>query len=173
MWRWPISRTDPVGPRAGDVRLSWIEVPAGAVLWRRLRADRAWIVGAAGVVVLVAVAALAPLIVDLIGVPRPSVRNAGTVNSLGIPTGPSAAHPFGVDRVGRDLLAEVIYGLRSSLEAGLLGTLIALVLGAGIGVAAGASARPIGEGLMRVVDAFLALPAVLLGIGLAGACGAS
>src|SRR5205823_3354030 len=105
--RWPISKTD-IG---------------------RLRPNPIVLIGATLVVALAAVAVLAPQIVDLLGVTGPSVRNHGTVNIFGAPTGPGAAHPFGVDQMGRDLLARVIYGVRSSLEAGVLSALGAGIVG--------------------------------------------
>jgi peptide/nickel transport system permease protein len=87
-------------------------------------------VAAAVVLVLILVAALAPAIMDLAGVGGPNVRSPGSLNALGAPTGPSSAHPLGVDGMGRDVLARLLYGLRTSIAVGVLGALIATALGA-------------------------------------------
>src|SRR5205807_4703634 len=99
-------------------RASLIDVPPGVVWWRRLRSDRILLLAAMVVLVLIAVAVLAPVLVHLFGIPGPGTRNAAALTTLGAPTGPSSAHPFGVDGMGRDVLARVLYGLRSSLEVG-------------------------------------------------------
>ena len=56
---------------------------------------------------------------------------------FGTPTGPSAEHPFGVDRLGRDIFARTIYGARVSLEVALIATGIAVVIGVIVGLVAG------------------------------------
>lgn len=138
----------------------------------RLRRDRLTLVAAACVVVIAVIAVAAPLIVDLFGVKGPDVRNSGAVSVLGVPSGPSGAHPFGVDDLGRDVLARVVYGARVALEVGLLGALIATLLGAAVGVAASFSPRWLREVVLAALDACLAVPAILLGAGIALACGA-
>lgn len=119
---------------------------------------------------LILIVALAPQVVDLLGVSGPNVRHPGTLAALGTPTGPSAAHPFGVDEMGRDLLARVIYGLRSSFEVGAMGAAIAAAVGAVVGLIAGLSNRWIDALLMGVADVVIAFPAIVLGFGVAGAC---
>ncbi|RWR34535.1 ABC transporter permease [Sinirhodobacter populi] len=71
--------------------------------------------------------------------------------------GMSAAHPFGTDQLGRDLLARLLAGGRVSLAVGMLAMLLSLGLGTFVGVCAGYSRRLDGL-LMRVTDLFLALP---------------
>jgi len=140
------------------------------LLWRRFRSSRAAKISAAAIIVLLVIAILAPLVVDIIGVTGPNVRNASTLNSFGLPTGPSFAHPFGVDDMGRDVLARVIYGARIALLVGICGTLIATVAGAAIGLVAGVYGGWIETVLMGAVDLFLAFPMVLLGLGIGDAC---
>ncbi len=71
--------------------------------------------------------------------------------------GPSLTHPFGTDQLGRDTLARMIKGGQTSLAVGLVAMLIALFLGAFVGVVAGYFKRFDGP-LMRLTDLFLALP---------------
>src|ERR1700739_4090171 len=92
------------------------------LFWRRFRSDRFALASLAFIALLLLVALAAPLVVKLAGVPGPDVQNLNATDAFGSPLGPSAAHPFGVDQLGRDVFARVIYGARVSLEVGILGT---------------------------------------------------
>jgi peptide/nickel transport system permease protein len=78
--------------------------------------------------------------------------------------GPSLAHPFGQDELGRDILSRVIYGARISLTAGLAAVALATVVGTIVGLAAGYLGRWPDSLLMRLMDVFLAFPSTLLAI---------
>jgi peptide/nickel transport system permease protein len=78
--------------------------------------------------------------------------------------GPSLAHPFGQDELGRDILSRVIYGARISLTAGLAAVAIATTAGTLIGLVAGFFGRWPDSVLMRFMDVILAFPSVLLAI---------
>lgn len=71
---------------------------------------------------------------------------------------PSLDHLFGTDFYGRDVYSLTMYGTRASLIVGILASLISIVLGTGIGVAAGYFGKVSDEILMRVTDFFLVLP---------------
>ena len=71
---------------------------------------------------------------------------------------PSAAHPFGTDDLGQDLLARMLYGGRISLAVGLAAMLVSLVVGIVIGAIAGISRGSIDAALMLLTDLFLSLP---------------
>ncbi|QHC24359.1 ABC transporter permease [Streptomyces sp. GS7] len=77
---------------------------------------------------------------------------------------PSAAHPFGTDEVGRDLLLRCVHGLRVSLLVGVVAALAASVLGTAVGALAGALGGWADRAVMRVVDLFSSVPHLLLGI---------
>jgi peptide/nickel transport system permease protein len=77
---------------------------------------------------------------------------------------PSAAHPFGQDELGRDILSRIIYGARISLTAGLAAVAIATGVGTLIGVVAGFFGRWPDSVLMRLMDVVLAFPSILLAI---------
>jgi peptide/nickel transport system permease protein len=78
--------------------------------------------------------------------------------------GPSLAHPFGQDELGRDILSRVIYGARISLTAGLAAVAIATAAGTLIGLVAGYLGRWPDSLLMRFMDVILAFPSILLAI---------
>jgi peptide/nickel transport system permease protein len=140
------------------------------LFWRRLRTDRVALVALGFVVVLVLAAVLAPLVVSLAGVPGPNVQDTRAVDSFGSPLGPSGEHPFGVDPLGRDVLARTVHGARVSLLVGLTGTAIAVVVGVIVGLLAGYYRGWVDTVLSRTIDVVLSFPVLLLGIGIASAC---
>src|SRR5215212_3770249 len=80
--------------------------------------------------------------------------------------GPSLAHPFGQDELGRDILSRIIYGARISLTAGLAAVAVATVVGTIVGLVAGYLGRWPDSLLMRIMDVLLAFPSILLAIGI-------
>jgi peptide/nickel transport system permease protein len=87
--------------------------------------------------------------------------------------GPSLAHPFGQDELGRDILSRVIYGARISLTAGLAAVAVATVVGTIVGLAAGYLGRWPDSLLMRLMDVLLAFPSILLAIVIVSVLGPS
>jgi len=77
---------------------------------------------------------------------------------------PSAQHLTGTDSLGRDNLSRIIWGGRVSLQVGVLSMAIATVVGVSAGLAAGYYGRWVDTVIMRIVDAILAFPALLLAI---------
>jgi peptide/nickel transport system permease protein len=75
---------------------------------------------------------------------------------------PSADHPLGTDVLGRDVLHRLVHGARASLAIGWLSALAAVVLGCGVGLAAGLGPRWLDRILMTATDAFLAFPRIFL-----------
>jgi peptide/nickel transport system permease protein len=84
---------------------------------------------------------------------------------------PSARFPFGSDQYGRDILTRVLYGGRLSLSIGFSVALISGIVGTVIGVVAGYF-RALDPYVMRLMDALMAFPAILLAIGIGAALGA-
>ncbi|EJN11269.1 ABC-type dipeptide/oligopeptide/nickel transport system, permease component [Bradyrhizobium sp. YR681] len=84
---------------------------------------------------------------------------------------PSARFPFGSDQYGRDILTRVLYGGRLSLGIGFSVALLSGVFGAMIGILAGYF-RALDPYVMRLMDALMAFPAILLAIGIGAALGA-
>ncbi|GJD96336.1 ABC transporter permease [Methylobacterium iners] len=141
-------------PEAGPLREVWL---------RFLERPSA-VVGLAFVVALVAIAALA----DVIAPYDPFATDWGAVRSP-----PSLEHPFGTDEVGRDLLARIIHGARASLAAGLTSVALAVVLGLPLGLLAGYAGGIVDGAIMRLTDALLAIPFLILAIALAAFLGPS
>ncbi len=79
-------------------------------------------------------------------------------------TPPSPAHWFGTDNLGRDVFARVIVGARGILTVAPLATLVGTFLGTSIGLIAGFFRGLVDDVLMRAVDAFLAVPVVIVGL---------
>jgi len=141
------------------------------LFWRRFKADRVALISAAIIIFMIIVAIAAPLFVKLLGLPGPNVNDTAALDVFGSPTGPTAAHPFGVDELGRDILSRVIYGARVSLEVGIIGTFIATAVGTVFGLLAGFYRGWVDTILMRAVDVFLSFPVLVLGLGIGAACG--
>jgi peptide/nickel transport system permease protein len=87
--------------------------------------------------------------------------------------GGSTATPLGTDFQGRDILSRLIYGARVSLIVGLMGTLVAGGIGTALGILAGYVGGWVDQIIMRVTDAWLALPAIVFAIFLAAMIGPS
>ena len=83
------------------------------------------------------------------------------------------AFPLGTDRLGRDVLAGIVHGARTSLAVGLAAAAAALALGLCVGLAAGLAGGIVDEALMRVVDAFQIVPSFLLALAFVSVVGAS
>jgi peptide/nickel transport system permease protein len=141
-----------------------------ALFWRRFKTDRVALVSAVIVIIFVLIAILAPVIVSVFGLRGPNDQNSNLLGLFGQATGPTGKDPFGVDDLGRDVMSRIIYGLRISLEVGVLGTAIAALVGTVVGLAAGYYGKWIDTILMRIVDVFLAFPVIVLGLGIADAC---
>jgi peptide/nickel transport system permease protein len=140
------------------------------LFWRRFRQDRVALASLGFIAFLVVIAIAAPLVVEVLGLPGPSVQNPNLTDSFGSPLGPSAAHPFGVDQLGEDVMSRVIYGTRVSLEVGILGTAVAAFIGVVLGVLAGFYRGWVDTLLSRLVDVVLSIPILLLGLGIGAAC---
>ncbi|MBC7619187.1 MAG: ABC transporter permease [Candidatus Saccharibacteria bacterium] len=120
--------------------------------WRRLLSNRAAILGAAVLILLVLFAAGAPIYEKLMGV---DVNDTDLLNRF---SPPSAQHLLGTDDAGRDVLARLMYGGRISLLVGLLGAVSAAMVGTLIGLIAGYYRGRTESILMRITDGVISLP---------------
>jgi peptide/nickel transport system permease protein len=129
---------------------------------RRLLRRRGAALGGAAVLFFVLVALFAPLIAPY----DPLATSWSTVRKP-----PSWLHLFGTDEIGRDVLSRVIYGARASLLAGIVSVGISLAVGVPIGLIAGYVGGIADGVLMRITDALLACPFLILAIALAAFLG--
>jgi ABC-type dipeptide/oligopeptide/nickel transport system permease subunit len=162
-----------VFPGSLELLDSDVEISARSPLqlfWRRFRRDRVAVASLAFIAFLIIIAIAAPLVVRLLGLPGPNTQNPNLTDSFGSPLGPSAAHPFGVDQLGQDVMSRVIYGTRIALIVGIVGTAIATVIGVFTGVLAGFYRGPVDTLLSRLADVVLSIPLLLLGLGIGAAC---
>jgi peptide/nickel transport system permease protein len=120
---------------------------------------------------LVLVAALADLIAPYD--PTVPVKGAEIFAPPFWMEGGSLTAPLGTDFQGRDILSRLIYGARVSLIVGLMGTLVAGALGTALGIISGYLGGWVDQIIMRVTDAWLALPAIVFAIFLAAMIGPS
>jgi peptide/nickel transport system permease protein len=141
------------------------------LFWRRFRKDRVAMGGALIVMVMFLIAILAPVLASFTH--GPNEVHLETLDSFGIPTGPQAGFPFGVDTAGRDLMVRVAYGARTSLFIAFFATGIASLIGVTLGMLAGFYRGKIDTLISRTIDVVLSLPVLLLSLGLVSACGLS
>jgi peptide/nickel transport system permease protein len=147
-------------PPSGPVA---VETPARRAM-RQFARRPAAVFGAAVLLLVLVLALFAPWLApyDPLATSWSAVRKA-----------PSAAHWFGTDEVGRDLLARVIWGARASLAAGLVAVLIAVAVGLPLGMVAGYVGGWVDMLIGRLTDAMLAIPFLILAIALAAFLGPS
>ena len=86
---------------------------------------------------------------------------------------PSAEHPFGTDKMGRDILARVIYGARTSLSSTFILVAVIFVIGTLLGILSGYFGGWVDAVIMRIADMMIAFPGLVLAIAVAGLLGAS
>lgn len=124
-------------------------------LGRRMRASRSTIAAAALMLVIVVPCALAPLFA-----PYAPFAQLDIIGLRG--QAPSALHPFGTDFYSRDVLSRVLYGGRLSLSIALVATLVSVTLGTAYGAIAGFAGGIVETVMMRILDALLSIPRLLL-----------
>lgn len=130
---------------------------------RRLLRNRSFVIGA----VLVGVIVLAAL---LAGVLAPFDPLKGNFRAR--MTAPSSTYWMGTDHFGRDILSRILHGARVSLQIGFAVALVTGLLGVIIGAASGYFRRLDGP-IMRLMDAFMAFPSIILAIAISSVLGAS
>jgi len=131
-------------------------------IWRRLKKNRAAVVGGVILLIFLAAALLAPLI-------APYPADEGDVTKR--LQAPSRVHLLGTDSLGRDLLSRVIYGARISLEIQIVAVLIALLAGTIIGMIGGYYGGALDHTIMRMMDILLAFPGIFLAIAIVAVLG--
>jgi peptide/nickel transport system permease protein len=132
--------------------------------WRRARRRPPALVGAGVVLLFMAFAIGAPWI----GMADPVKTDWSQIRKA-----PSWAHPLGTDDLGRDVLSRVVWGTRVSMQAGVFAVLLAIAIGVPVGLAAGYYRGAVDQVIMRLTDAWLSFPFLILAIGLVTILGPS
>jgi peptide/nickel transport system permease protein len=145
---------DSATPRAGLLQRGW----------RVGRQRPAAVVGAAVVLLFTLMAVAAPLI---------ATTDPTRTDWSKIRKAPSWAHPFGTDDLGRDGFSRVVWGARISMQAGVFSILLAMAIGVPVGLVAGYYRGGLDQVIMRLTDAWLAFPFLILAIGLVTILGPS
>ena len=140
-------------------------LPAGSPTGNALRLllrHRLAMFGAVLVALVVGLAVLAPWIAP---------HEPNRMDYKAVLSGPTAEHPFGTDELGRDLLSRTLHGARLSLRVGLVAVLVAVAIGVPVGLVSGYLGGIFDEAVMRIVDAVMALPALVLALTIAAVLG--
>jgi len=148
-------------PGVGDVAVAR---PLRKDVWRRFKRNHLAMVGLGILIVLVLTAVFASLIAPF------SITERATGHYR---EGPSGAHWFGTDTIGRDVFSRVVFGSRVSLKIGIAATSIALVIGLLLGATAGFFGGILDTLIMRLTDVFLAIPYIVLAVAIASVLGRS
>jgi glutathione transport system permease protein len=140
-----------------DVRTPWTE------FWRKFKRQRVAVIAGVFVLLLVALAIVAPLIVPY---DAENFFDYDSLNAL-----PSAKHWFGVDPIGRDIFSRILMGARISLTAGFVSVAVGALIGTTLGLIAGYREGWWDRIIMRLCDVLFAFPGILLAIGIVAILG--
>ena len=143
--------------------LARANVRAGWRRWSRRTGTTGAVVSGSVLAVLVAAAALAPLLASY------PVNQISLLDRL---QAPASSHLLGTDSLGRDLFTQMVYGARISLLVGAVSVLIGATVGITVGILAGYFGGRFDNVVMRVADIQMAFPFVLLAIALMAVLGA-
>jgi len=130
-----------------------------AEIFHRLRKNTGAIVGGLIVLLLILLALFSDVIYDY-------EQDIVAQNMAERFIAPCLEHPFGTDNFGRDMLARIIYGTRTSLPVGFVAVMIALAIGIILGAFAGYFGGVVENAIMRFMDIFAAVPSILMAIAL-------
>ena len=159
---------------AADAATPAYALPLGAETATRAGLlQRAWRVGRRRPAALAGAAVVALFILIAVGAPWVATTDPVRTDWSKIRKAPSWAHPFGTDDLGRDGFSRVVWGARISMQAGVFSILLAMALGVPVGLVAGYYRGALDQLIMRLTDAWLAFPFLILAIGLVTILGPS
>jgi peptide/nickel transport system permease protein len=147
---------------------------ASRLFWERFREDKAALVAAAVIGVLILIAFFGgPIAARVTGHPDTEQYQSIMQDEFGLPKGPNSQFWFGADGEGRDLLVRTLYGARTSLIVGVVASGIAVLIALVVGLVAGYFRGFVDTALSRLGDVLLAMPQLLISIGIVAACGSN
>ena len=140
------------------------------LFWERLHRDKAALAGGVVIVLLILIAiGGGPLAARITGHPQNATYSNET-DEFGVPKGPNSKFWFGADPAGRDLFVRTMYGARTSLIVGVAASALAVFIGLVVGLVAGYFGGWTDTALSRAADVMLAVPQLLIAIGIVAAC---
>jgi peptide/nickel transport system permease protein len=128
--------------------------------WKRFKKNKLALFGAFILLLLLFVAAIAPLVAPY----DPYVSNVNELGGYDVLAPPSSEHLLGTDSLGRDMLSRIIYGGRVSLSVAFVAVMIATVTGIILGVIAGYYGKWVDTLIMRITDVVICFPVLFLAI---------
>ena len=140
------------------------------LFWDRFRQDKAALGGAVVIVLLVVVALIGGPIAQHVTGHGPNDIVANSQDVYGVPLGPNSNLWFGADGSGRDLFVRTLYGARISLVVGVVASGFAVLIGLIVGLTAGFFGGFVDTMLSRFADVLLAVPQIIIAIGIVTAC---
>jgi ABC-type dipeptide/oligopeptide/nickel transport system permease subunit len=141
------------------------------LFWERFRQDKLAIAGGVVVTLLILIAIFGgPLAAEVTGHPQNATYDTTMTDDFGVPKGPNSQFWFGADSAGRDLFVRTMYGARTSLIVGIVASLLAVLLGTIVGLSAGFFRGWVDSVMSRAGDVMLAVPQLLIAIGIVAAC---
>jgi peptide/nickel transport system permease protein len=143
------------------------------LFWERLRQDKAALAGGVVIVLLVLIAIFGGPIAKSVTGHGPNATYDSMTDAYGVPFGPNSSFWFGADSAGRDLFVRTMYGARTSLFVGVVASGLALFIGLVVGMVAGFFGGWIDTLLSRSADVLLAVPQILIAVGVVAACSSS
>jgi peptide/nickel transport system permease protein len=158
---------------AGNAASYPLPLAAEAAAPRSSLLQRAWRVGRRRPAALVGAAIVALFVVMALGAPWIVTADPVRTDWSQIRKAPSWAHPFGTDDLGRDGFSRVVWGTRISMQAGVFSIFLAMAIGVPTGLVAGYYRGALDQLIMRLTDAWLAFPFLILAIGLVTILGPS
>lgn len=130
--------------------------------WRRLIRNRTAILGMIIIGLLILLAVFAPVITPY---------SYDEMDASAKLQGPSLEHPFGTDKIGRDLLSRCIYGARITLPIAFCAVIVGVIIGGTIGVVSAYAGGGIDNVVMRFIDIWGSIPGLMLSIAIVAALG--
>ncbi|HQC36122.1 MAG TPA: ABC transporter permease, partial [Bacillota bacterium] len=134
-------------------------------IWRRFKKSKGAIIGMVMLVIIVFVLLFGPLFVPY--------ERATTQDFTAVRVKPCVEHPLGTDGYGRDILARVIHGGRTSIGIAVLATISSCIFGSMLGAIAGYAGGVVDEVIMRSLDIFMSVPDILFTMAVVYALGAN
>jgi peptide/nickel transport system permease protein len=140
------------------------------LFWARFKQDKAALAGGVVIILLIFLAIFGGPLAERISGHAQNEPYGSMTDDFGIPLGPNSDFWFGADAAGRDLFVRTMYGARTSLLVGLVAAGIAVTIGTVIGLLAGFFGRWTDTTLSRGADVMLAVPQLLIAIGIVASC---